>query len=88
MSKPANQRVDSLAILCTNCTVPRFEPVKDDALYSIGLLSFIAKGGAGYNFSGATLVDTSKLILILVADPFQSKFFKLWMLQGSPNISS
>ncbi|XP_064489233.1 protein 5NUC-like isoform X5 [Ornithodoros turicata] len=63
MTKPADQRVHSLAILCTNCTVPHFELVEDNTMYNIAVPSFIAKGGYGYNFTGATLADTGTVVL-------------------------
>ncbi|XP_076612058.1 5'-nucleotidase [Chaetodon auriga] len=47
--KPPGRRVRSLAILCTKCRVPRYEPVEDEAVYTVVLPSYMVSGGDGFS---------------------------------------
>ncbi|KAF7644508.1 hypothetical protein LDENG_00219920 [Lucifuga dentata] len=49
VSKDVGQRVRSLQVLCTDCRVPRYEPIQDGKVYKVVLQSFIAEGGDGYS---------------------------------------
>uniref|UniRef100_A0A131YN84 5'-nucleotidase n=1 Tax=Rhipicephalus appendiculatus TaxID=34631 RepID=A0A131YN84_RHIAP len=49
MTRPANQRLVQLQILCTRCYVPVYEDVRDDAVYSVATTDFLAKGGDGFD---------------------------------------
>uniref|UniRef100_A0A3B5Q3N2 5'-nucleotidase n=1 Tax=Xiphophorus maculatus TaxID=8083 RepID=A0A3B5Q3N2_XIPMA len=49
VSRPAGRRVRSLSILCTQCRVPRYDPVRDAAVYAVVLPSYLVTGGDGFN---------------------------------------
>lgn len=49
MTRPANQRLVRLEILCTRCHVPVYEDVRDDTVYSVATTDFLAKGGDGFD---------------------------------------
>ncbi|TKS75306.1 5'-nucleotidase [Collichthys lucidus] len=49
LSKPPGRRVKSLSILCTKCRVPQYEPVEDEAVYTVVLPSYIMAGGDGFS---------------------------------------
>lgn len=45
--KPGN-RVVKIEVVCTQCRVPSYEPLKMDEVYKVILPSFLANGGDGY----------------------------------------
>lgn len=45
------ERVADVQVLCTDCRVPRFEPVDDARVYRIGAISYIVDGGDNFDFS-------------------------------------
>ncbi|KAH8041020.1 hypothetical protein HPB51_013680 [Rhipicephalus microplus] len=49
MTRPAYDRLVRLEILCTRCYVPKYEDVRDDAVYNIATTDFLAKGGDGFD---------------------------------------
>ncbi|CAL8395267.1 unnamed protein product [Arctogadus glacialis] len=49
LSRPPGQRVRSLRVLCTECRVPRYEPVDEGALYRVVLPSYLVGGGDGFS---------------------------------------
>uniref|UniRef100_A0A671UQG0 5'-nucleotidase n=1 Tax=Sparus aurata TaxID=8175 RepID=A0A671UQG0_SPAAU len=49
LSKPSGSRVRSLDILCTQCRVPQYEPVEDEAVYTVVLPSYMMTGGDGFS---------------------------------------
>ncbi|XP_031148913.1 5'-nucleotidase [Sander lucioperca] len=49
LSKPPQQRVKSLSILCTKCRVPHYEPVQDETVYRVVVPSFLVTGGDGFS---------------------------------------
>lgn len=53
------ERVVSLKVLCTHCIVPALETVDANKHYSIATIEYAAKGGDGYNFSGAHIEEYS-----------------------------
>uniref|UniRef100_A0A3Q1ILY3 5'-nucleotidase n=1 Tax=Anabas testudineus TaxID=64144 RepID=A0A3Q1ILY3_ANATE len=48
LSRPVNQRVVSLAMLCTECRVPKYEPLDPEKTYTVVLPSYIAGGGDNF----------------------------------------
>ncbi|XP_070392308.1 snake venom 5'-nucleotidase-like isoform X2 [Dermacentor albipictus] len=48
LSSPPNCRVLSIDILCTNCTVPVYQPVEDCTIYKIVTTDFVVRGGDGF----------------------------------------
>ncbi|XP_076605104.1 snake venom 5'-nucleotidase-like [Chaetodon auriga] len=48
LSKPVNQRVASLSVLCTDCRVPKYEPLDLEKKYTVAMPSYLASGGDGY----------------------------------------
>lgn len=49
LSKPVNQRVVSLLMRCTECRVPKFEPLDPQKTYTVVMTSFMVGGGDGYS---------------------------------------
>ncbi|XP_004605694.1 5'-nucleotidase [Sorex araneus] len=48
LSRNPGDRVVSLDVLCTQCRVPRYEPLREDGVYKVVLPSFLANGGDGF----------------------------------------
>lgn len=48
LSRTPGNRVVSLDVLCTQCRVPRYEPLRDDDNYKVVLPNFLANGGDGF----------------------------------------
>ncbi|XP_054651781.1 5'-nucleotidase [Dunckerocampus dactyliophorus] len=48
LSKPPNQRVVSLSVLCTKCRVPKYEPLDLEKTYTVVTPSYLAAGGDSY----------------------------------------
>ena len=46
---PLGAQVRRLEIVCTDCLVPRLEPVQDDEEYRIVMPRFISNGGDGFD---------------------------------------
>ncbi|XP_054469252.1 snake venom 5'-nucleotidase-like [Anoplopoma fimbria] len=48
LSKPVDQRVVSVSTLCTECRVPKYEPLDPEKKYTVVMPSYMAGGGDGY----------------------------------------
>lgn len=48
LSRNPGNRVVTVDVLCTQCRVPSYEPLKMDEVYKVVLSSFLANGGDGY----------------------------------------
>uniref|UniRef100_A0AAQ5Z804 5'-nucleotidase n=1 Tax=Amphiprion ocellaris TaxID=80972 RepID=A0AAQ5Z804_AMPOC len=48
LSKPVNQRVVSLSMLCTECRVPKYEPLDPQKTYTVVMPSYMVGGGDGF----------------------------------------
>ncbi|XP_042357393.1 5'-nucleotidase-like isoform X1 [Plectropomus leopardus] len=48
LSKPANQRVVSISMLCTECRVPKYEPLDLKKKYTVVMPSYMVDGGDGF----------------------------------------
>uniref|UniRef100_A0A8C9ZP56 5'-nucleotidase n=1 Tax=Sander lucioperca TaxID=283035 RepID=A0A8C9ZP56_SANLU len=48
LSKPVNQRVVSLSMLCTECRVPKYEPLDLEKTYTVVMPSYMVGGGDGF----------------------------------------
>ncbi|XP_078133383.1 snake venom 5'-nucleotidase-like [Sander vitreus] len=48
LSKPVNQRVVSLSMLCTECRVPKYEPLDPEKTYTMVMPSYMVGGGDGF----------------------------------------
>lgn len=49
LSKPVNQRVVSVSMLCTECRVPKYEPLDPEKTYTVVMSSYMVGGGDGFN---------------------------------------
>lgn len=49
ISRPVNQRVVSLSVLCTKCRVPKYEPLDPEEIYTVVMPSYIVSGGDGFS---------------------------------------
>lgn len=59
ISKPVGRRVRSLDILCTRCRVPRYDPVEDEAVYTVIVPEYLVRGGDGYSVIGEEMLRQS-----------------------------
>ncbi|XP_036438259.1 5'-nucleotidase [Colossoma macropomum] len=50
LSKSPGQRVKKASILCTECRVPRYEPLDSNKVYKVVMPSYLVDGGDGYSF--------------------------------------
>ncbi|XP_052089226.1 5'-nucleotidase-like [Mytilus californianus] len=48
LTKPVQQRVVEALAICQNCTIPAYEPIDENLMYSLILNNFIRNGGDGY----------------------------------------
>ncbi|XP_063404664.1 snake venom 5'-nucleotidase-like [Mytilus trossulus] len=48
LTKPVQQRVVEALAICQNCTIPAYEPIDANVMYSLILTNFIRNGGDGY----------------------------------------
>lgn len=48
VTRPVNERVVSVHVLCQKCLEPRYEPLETDKFYRIIGQDFLANGGDGY----------------------------------------
>ncbi|XP_016093075.1 5'-nucleotidase [Sinocyclocheilus grahami] len=49
LSKSPGNRVKSVNVLCTECRVPRYEPLNQKKVYKVVLPSYLMDGGDGYS---------------------------------------
>lgn len=49
LSKPPDQRVVSLDLLCTDCRVPKYELLDPEKVYTVVMPSYIVDGGDGFD---------------------------------------
>ncbi|XP_045453855.1 apyrase-like [Melitaea cinxia] len=59
---PAGSRV-SAAVRCVRCAVPRYEPLRPDAVYRVLTISYIGDGGGGYTMISQNKVNQVTLDL-------------------------
>jgi len=48
MRRPEGNRVKTLTARCSKCRVPKYEPMEDETVYKVALLTYTATGGDGY----------------------------------------
>ncbi|XP_048766300.2 snake venom 5'-nucleotidase-like isoform X2 [Ostrea edulis] len=48
LNKPVNQRVVEVKVLCSDCEIPKYEPLEENKMYDVILSNFILLGGDGY----------------------------------------
>ncbi|XP_077949498.1 5'-nucleotidase isoform X2 [Gasterosteus aculeatus] len=70
LSRPADHRVKSLAVLCTRCRVPRYQPVRGEEVYMVVLPSYMVTGGDGFSMIAEEMLkhDSGSLDLSVVSD--------------------
>lgn len=49
LKKPANERVESLEVICRDCEVPKYEQVDDNKNYGVIITDFLKEGGDGFS---------------------------------------
>ncbi|XP_077988167.1 snake venom 5'-nucleotidase-like [Glandiceps talaboti] len=49
LNKPAYQRVLKADVVCTDCEVPEFVPLDEDAIYKVICNNYLASGGGGFD---------------------------------------
>ena len=48
LSKPVNERIVSLKVLCRECDIPSYENIEMEKYYRIAINSFLVSGGDGF----------------------------------------
>ena len=48
LSKGVGSRVVAAEALCSNCSIPRYEDLQDDKIYSVLIDQYIMNGGIGF----------------------------------------
>lgn len=61
VTKPTGNRVDSVLVLCKNCSVPRYEPLKLNETYTVLLGSFLLYGGDKYKMLADEQINVTKI---------------------------
>ncbi len=56
LSRPVGSRVVDAQVRCSQCLVPVYEPLQQNALYNVLTNSFILDGGDGYHMFKDSLV--------------------------------
>ncbi|XP_059178710.1 5'-nucleotidase-like [Physella acuta] len=56
MDRPVGQRVHELLVTCTQCDIPRLENVQVDKHYKILAITFMVKGGDGYDVLKSNII--------------------------------
>lgn len=77
-SRPSGQRVFSAKVRCTTCEVAKYEPLDDNATYTVTTVDFVASGGSGYKMLQAISPEHSQTwgdILEVVTTYMQSMEF-------------
>ncbi|KAL3217193.1 hypothetical protein MRX96_006096 [Rhipicephalus microplus] len=72
--QPNGRRVASLKVLCANCSIPVYKPVRRNMVYSIVTTSFISNGGDGFKFSKSVTKRTEG---VSAFDVFSRYFTKM-----------
>lgn len=49
MQQPSGSRVQSVMVKCANCTIPIYKPLEMEKAYSVVTISFLKKGGDGFD---------------------------------------
>ncbi|KAM7403152.1 hypothetical protein PAMA_003871 [Pampus argenteus] len=70
ISKPVNQRVVSVSVLCTKCRVPKYEPLDPEETYTVVMPSYIVDGGDGFTVIKNELLkhDTGDLDILVLSN--------------------
>ncbi|CAL1534960.1 unnamed protein product [Lymnaea stagnalis] len=59
--RPVGKRVVEVLVTCTQCDVPRLEPLKKDSVYKILAASFIIGGGDGFSMLPSNIIKRYNL---------------------------
>uniref|UniRef100_A0A6G4ZWZ5 5'-nucleotidase n=1 Tax=Rhipicephalus microplus TaxID=6941 RepID=A0A6G4ZWZ5_RHIMP len=78
LRKPENNRVTSVKVLCSNCSVPMYEHIKCEQTYTIVTSDFVSKGGDGFKFSNSVTVSDVGPIEYEVLEKFIYKMSPMW----------
>ncbi|XP_037509611.1 protein 5NUC [Rhipicephalus sanguineus] len=73
-----NNRVISVNVLCANCSVPIYEPLKCQATYKIVTSDYVARGGDGYKFSNSVIVSDVGPIEYEALEKYIAKMSPIW----------
>lgn len=68
LNKPSGQRVQSVEILCANCSTPRYETLDEQKTYGVILESYIYKGGDGFTMFEVNLFFSSSYFIMKSLD--------------------
>lgn len=60
-TRPAGKRIESVQVLCTDCSIPKFVPLTDDVTYRVITVNFLADGGDKFDMIKDELVGKTIL---------------------------
>ncbi|XP_035687503.1 snake venom 5'-nucleotidase-like isoform X3 [Branchiostoma floridae] len=60
ISKPVGQRVVTLEAVCTECSIPQYEPVERGRRYKLLINAFMVGGGDGYSMLPENVADEDR----------------------------
>lgn len=62
-NNPEGKRVVSALARCSNCSVPVYEPINEDAKYQVIVLEYVLEGGDGYDLNDDDNPHNERLLL-------------------------
>uniref|UniRef100_A0A224YAC5 5'-Nucleotidase n=1 Tax=Rhipicephalus zambeziensis TaxID=60191 RepID=A0A224YAC5_9ACAR len=78
LTKPEQDRVKSIEVLCTNCSVPIYENIKCEQTYTIVTADFIVRGGDGFKFANSVIVSDVGPIEYEALEKYIVKMSPMW----------
>ncbi len=65
--------MESIEVLCSNCSVPRYEPLDESKIYSVIITSYLVDGGDKFS-----MFKTDKISFRSLGKFRSNKFFFRW----------
>ncbi|KAL0967298.1 hypothetical protein UPYG_G00250450 [Umbra pygmaea] len=90
MSLPSLNRVTSISVLCTECRVPQYKPLRESALYRVVMPSYMVEGGDGFSMIKDEMLkhDSGDMDISVVASYIAAKQKVYPALEGRIKISN
>lgn len=78
LTKPSNERVESVHVLCARCNIPSYYPLNLTSTYKIILSAFLQRGGDGF-----TMFEVIKYLQLLDLKLILNLNIVLYLLETS-----
>ncbi|KAL1471453.1 hypothetical protein MTO96_039912 [Rhipicephalus appendiculatus] len=78
LTKPENDRVKSINVLCRNCSVPIYEQINCTDTYTIVTADYVAKGGDGFKFANSVIISDVGPIEYEALEKYIVKMSPMW----------